>query len=417
MDYKNLVKQYRSKLIIESLMKSIILGCLIGFAVCLGIIIGTYSMNFDGLWIGLVAFVICSALSSWGLYATLFKPDEKKIAARIDAVGLDERVITMMGNKNNDSFIAQKQRVNTQEKIVDITPKNIKMSIFKLPIAALVLLGITTTTVMIAKRPKAELPPVVERIEINDILLMVGENKVIEVAIFPIRATTTLTYSEVEVAQIIDGVIYGIKVGQADVTCTAANGVYTTFNVTVLEEEELPEVKTPEEIIGDLIDQLRDIVDNAPINDQLKADLNDRIDQAEIDLQDMPLQDQLDYLDQLEKDIHDIIEKNQEENETSDEEKQNQDELEWQMQQEIAKAAEALERVQAEEQNDEGQKFVEDFFKGREELYKEETCIDGDKTVESQLAILVRELYDQINNPETTPEQRAILEAYLESLR
>ncbi len=70
------------------------------------------------------AFIVTCAVC----YAFWLHPTHKRAAARIDRVGLEERVSTMVAFRDDTSFICQAQRADAAEKLSRVKPKQVAFS-------------------------------------------------------------------------------------------------------------------------------------------------------------------------------------------------------------------------------------------------------------------------------------------------
>ncbi len=173
MDTKKLFEKYRARLICEGILKAALCGLIVAFAIDAIIAAVTsfkYFMdNFKywylvalgaGLGVGLIVAII--------LYFTAFRPNTKKIARRVDKLGLEERVITMLELEKDESYIAMRQREDAKAKIKETNSKSIRFAIAKpLVVSALVVVvfGMLMTTVNVLAANDVIEPPVIGEIE------------------------------------------------------------------------------------------------------------------------------------------------------------------------------------------------------------------------------------------------------------
>ncbi|MDE7164698.1 MAG: hypothetical protein K2O04_04660 [Clostridiales bacterium] len=140
MDYGQLYSKYYSRMSKEGWFKSAVFALIVGFVVNGIIALVTWIVGFDmGLWIALGGLVVVTAAITPVFYFRVFRPTEKKVAKRLDSLGLDERIITMLELQNDTSEIASLQRADTAanvEKADKAEKQNGKRSAFKLPVAA-----------------------------------------------------------------------------------------------------------------------------------------------------------------------------------------------------------------------------------------------------------------------------------------
>jgi len=144
MKQNQLFKKYYDRLRFEGLIKSLIWGVIVGFSlgsifVFMSIAFNGFATvgNYDASWliiflIALGIWLVATAVAMPLFYVLRFKPDKDLIAARIDSVGLEERMITMNQFEGDDSFMAGVQRADAKEKLTAVSPKRLKIKAFML---------------------------------------------------------------------------------------------------------------------------------------------------------------------------------------------------------------------------------------------------------------------------------------------
>jgi hypothetical protein len=105
--------------------------------------------DFGGIWFGIGIGVGITLISSVILYFAKFKPTAKQIARRVDQLGLEERLITMLELQQDESYIAMLQRENAKEHLKKADPKKLRMRLPKaivvlVVVAAVLATGMTT---------------------------------------------------------------------------------------------------------------------------------------------------------------------------------------------------------------------------------------------------------------------------------
>ena len=150
MNGKQLFKKHYTRLVVEGILKSAIFGLAIGFGANFIAAAAAWLFDFGGIWfaigIGLGAAVISAVL----LYFLKFKPNAKEVAARVDRLGLEERMITMLELDGDDSYIAKLQRENAVTQLQTVENRKIRLRFPKALIALAVVgavLGSSMTTV------------------------------------------------------------------------------------------------------------------------------------------------------------------------------------------------------------------------------------------------------------------------------
>ena len=124
-----------AKLTQEAVLKATLVGLVAAFGAVFVASIALWFTGTDnaglvlGVLLGVLAFV--TVLTAAILYFAKFRPTVKSNARRIDGLGLEERVITMIDYKNDDSVIARLQRDDAITALNRITNSNIRISIPK----------------------------------------------------------------------------------------------------------------------------------------------------------------------------------------------------------------------------------------------------------------------------------------------
>lgn len=108
-----LFKKYYSRLAREGIIKSALVGMIVGFSTLFLTSIVLWLTNEDLFWLAFISGVAVGAVIAPVLYYKKFKPTTKEIARRVDELGLEERVLTMTELENDQSYIALRQREDT----------------------------------------------------------------------------------------------------------------------------------------------------------------------------------------------------------------------------------------------------------------------------------------------------------------
>ena len=141
-------KKYYKKIGRESILKSLLYGLTIGFSLAFVCIAAGWLAGFKaGIYIGLGAFVLSVAVASPLFYHLKFRPTTKKIAQRIDALGLEERMLTMAELENDNSFMAMKQREDAMKAMKSVSCEMLKIAV-SVPLIAAVAVSATLGTGM-----------------------------------------------------------------------------------------------------------------------------------------------------------------------------------------------------------------------------------------------------------------------------
>ncbi len=127
---RKIYEKYRKRIVKEGILKSVLLGDIIGLAVFL--VTAFFSWFFDykaGLFIALALFGVISTAATLLFYFLRYRPTVKQVACRIDALGLEERMLTMTELEGDDSYIARAQREDTIRALGSVDHMLLKIAI------------------------------------------------------------------------------------------------------------------------------------------------------------------------------------------------------------------------------------------------------------------------------------------------
>lgn len=153
MDDKDIFGKYYSRLAKEGIIKAIICGLIIGFGISFILAFATWFFSAYSKFLFLVALIVGLAAGVGTgilLYYKRFRPTKKSVAERLDAMGLDERLITMLEFEGDTSAIAKCQKQDAKVKLGKIPASSIKLTFAKTLIivaSVITVLGISMVTV------------------------------------------------------------------------------------------------------------------------------------------------------------------------------------------------------------------------------------------------------------------------------
>ncbi len=143
-------KKFKKRIISEMLIKSIVLAISLGlitFSVPY-LIIKVKGIEFNLLYLILIGLGVM--LITFGLIFLILKPNDKKIAKRLDKeLNLNEKVQTMIEYKDNDNLMVSLQRENTLDILSKTSIKNIAMK-FGVLFFAFTIISVTASVVAFA---------------------------------------------------------------------------------------------------------------------------------------------------------------------------------------------------------------------------------------------------------------------------
>ncbi len=151
---KQVFTNYRKRVVREAVLKSSLAGIAIG-AVCAAVFeLASWFFGFKaGLYIAIGLLVAVSVGASLILYYKKYKPTTKAIARRVDELGLEERVLTMVEFQGEDSYIANAQRNDTMHALGSVNHMMIKFAvtvalIITICVSCVALAGMTTVNAL-----------------------------------------------------------------------------------------------------------------------------------------------------------------------------------------------------------------------------------------------------------------------------
>ena len=146
-------KKYYNRLAKEGILKSLLFGIALACLVYCALVLVMWFTEVDWLlWVAIAVFAVVLTGTTLLFYYTKYRPTAKAIAARVDRLGLEERLITMMELQNDDSFIALRQREDALASMQRVEPRQLKIVLpaFGIVFASLLFLCGTSMTVVTA---------------------------------------------------------------------------------------------------------------------------------------------------------------------------------------------------------------------------------------------------------------------------
>ena len=117
MNLKQLFKKHYLRLVFEGILRSTLAGLAIGLAANAIVGVITWFFNLGGVWLPILSGLGVALVGAVLLYFLKYRPSTVEVARRMDALGLEERTITMLELKDEESYIARLQRSNAIEQI------------------------------------------------------------------------------------------------------------------------------------------------------------------------------------------------------------------------------------------------------------------------------------------------------------
>lgn len=151
-DTNNIITKYRKKIVREGILKSYSIGDSIGlFALALTVLLSWFFGFKEGIYVGIALCFACTSVISPILYYKRYRPTAKAVAKRVDELGLEERVLTMVELEGDNSYIAARQREDTHSALRSLNSLAAPAMVFSVAIvvvaAVALLCGASTVTV------------------------------------------------------------------------------------------------------------------------------------------------------------------------------------------------------------------------------------------------------------------------------
>ena len=142
MNPKTNFQKYHPKFRREAILKSFLSAISLGFAAAFVVALVTWFTSLNGLWISLGALVAVTAVATPIFYVKKYKPTVMTDARRLDSLGLQERMITMVEFEESDSCMAQIQRQDAQQVLSQVELSQIRLWIPRKLIAIVLVMAI-----------------------------------------------------------------------------------------------------------------------------------------------------------------------------------------------------------------------------------------------------------------------------------
>lgn len=151
---KSFFQKHHKRLVTEALIKAVLCGLLVGFCANFLAALAAWLFDFGGVMFAVLVGAAIGVVTAVVLYFAKFKPSVRELAQRVDRLGLEERMITMLQFQEDESVIARLQRENAKQHLKDVEDRKLRMRIPKLvmifAVIAMVLGSGMTTVVALA---------------------------------------------------------------------------------------------------------------------------------------------------------------------------------------------------------------------------------------------------------------------------
>ena len=147
----SIFKKYYARLRRIGVLKAILWGVAIGCIAAFIAAFATWMSYSDGFFLTLGIFAGVAVIAALISYFRFFKPTTKDVARRVDALGLEERMITMLELEKSDDYIAMRQREDAKQSLERLGMSKLKLGVslalvLMLSISGVFGLSMTTVT-------------------------------------------------------------------------------------------------------------------------------------------------------------------------------------------------------------------------------------------------------------------------------
>lgn len=142
---ERLLAQYRFRIQKEGWIKSALCGATVGFGLNMLYMLVSLVFGNKIFWVGAILFLLGAATTPL-FYHLRFKSTVRQVAARVDTLGLEERVLTMTQLEGDDSYMARRQREDALGALRTVNASLIKLAV-SIPLVVLcVTIGVLSAT-------------------------------------------------------------------------------------------------------------------------------------------------------------------------------------------------------------------------------------------------------------------------------
>lgn len=142
---ERLLAQYRFRIQKEGWIKSALCGATVGFGLNMLYMLVSLVFGNKIFWVGAVLFLLGAATTPL-FYRLRFKSTVRQVAARVDTLGLEERVLTMTQLEGDDSYMARRQREDAMGALRTVNASLLKLAVSVPLVVLCVTIGVLSAT-------------------------------------------------------------------------------------------------------------------------------------------------------------------------------------------------------------------------------------------------------------------------------
>ena len=159
-DYKKKIHKFRRKIRLEAGLRAGSIGVSAGLVVMAAVLLyGRLRYQTIMLSKAAVAAVVAGLFIALLCYVVRFRPKKKEVLARIDSLGLQERIITMEELKQSDTLIAKKQRQDAKLQLEKLETSAMGIRFYIWPLVCSLLLAMIACVLIFVPFPEKEEDP------------------------------------------------------------------------------------------------------------------------------------------------------------------------------------------------------------------------------------------------------------------
>ena len=163
-EYKHKLRRFRRRLNTEAGIRAGTIGLAVGLATMAAVLL--YGrLRYQSILLieaGLAALLLF-AVAALICYFVWLRPRKKEVIARVDALGLKERILTMEELKNEDSVIAKKQRQDAKAHLAMLDTARMEIQFYIRPLICSLVLAVVVALLVFLPFPKEEIDPLAEK--------------------------------------------------------------------------------------------------------------------------------------------------------------------------------------------------------------------------------------------------------------
>jgi hypothetical protein len=163
-EYKNIIRRFRQRLNTEAGIRAGTYGLAAGLA-AMAAVLFYGRLRYQSILMTEAAVVAAGLLLLVTLlcYFAWFRPKKKEVLARIDSLGLKERIITMEELKGEDTVIARKQRQDAKEHLAGLRAASMNIRLYIRPLICSLVLAVAVMLLAFVPFPEEEIDPLAQK--------------------------------------------------------------------------------------------------------------------------------------------------------------------------------------------------------------------------------------------------------------